>query len=216
MKWYHSKTTRDVQALDLMQLANHDMPLGAGRKGNRTPRKKVPWSKQVLTDENRVLLQLETATEIYGNTQTITNSNKSSQLPLPATQTQYNIHVDRSRCTQAVPPQNIIHQQPPSVAVTVSPFTPVQSSMGHLPLHPLSPFGFNVPFVHPSLTPPPPFYGHSPSPYASCFPMSSSSLYPLQDYPPEDSPFSVRFKNGRISVCNGCREHYCQFDEIVI
>ena len=55
-----------------MQLAKHDMPLGAGCKGNRVPRKKMPRSKQVLTDE------METATEIHGNTQTIINSNKSS------------------------------------------------------------------------------------------------------------------------------------------
>ena len=42
-----------------MQLAKHD----AGCKGNRAPKKKASQSKQVLTDENRVLLQLETATE---------------------------------------------------------------------------------------------------------------------------------------------------------
>ena len=114
----------------------------------------------------------------------------------------------------------MVHQQPPSIAVSVSPFTPSQSSMGHLPpqqpIGPLSPFGFNVPFVHYPPTPPPPFYGQSPLPYAS---MSYSPLYSLQDYPPRDSiqaPFLVWFKNGRISVCNGCREHYGQFDEIVI
>ena len=141
MKWYRSKSTRRMQVPNLMQLAKHDMPLGAGCKGNKTPRKKSLRPNQVLTDENRVPLQLESSTKIHGNIQAITNSNKSSQLPLQATQTQYNIHVDK--CKQTVPPQNIIHQQPPSVAVTVSPFTPVQSSMGH----PLSPFGFNVPFV---------------------------------------------------------------------
>ena len=86
-----------------MQLAKHDIPLGAGCKGNRTPKKKVSWSKQVLTDDNRIPLQLETATEIYGNTQTITNSNKSSQLP--ATETQYNIHVGHppSSTTSSIP-----------------------------------------------------------------------------------------------------------------
>lgn len=68
MKWYHSKSTRHVQAPNLMQLAKHDMPLGAGCKGNRAPKKKASRSKQVLTDENRVPLQLETATEIHGNT----------------------------------------------------------------------------------------------------------------------------------------------------
>jgi len=31
-----------------------------------------------------------------------------------------------------------------------------------------------------------------------------------------ETPFVVCFKNGRISVCNGCRDHYNQFDEIVI
>ena len=68
-----------------MQLVKHDIPLGAGRKGNKTPRKKLLQPKQVLTDENRVPLQLESSTKIYGNTQAITNSNKSSQLPLQAT-----------------------------------------------------------------------------------------------------------------------------------
>ena len=211
MKWYRSKSTRHVQAPNLMQLAKHDMPLGAGRKGNRAPRKKVSRSKQALTDENRVSLQLETATEIHGNTQTITNNNKSSHLWLPTTQTQYNIHVDR--CKQTTPPQNIIHQQSPTVAVTVSSFMPMQSSMGHLPLQPLSPFGFNVPFVHYPPTPPPPFYGQPPSSYAS---MSYSPLHPLHEWNSTQAPFLVLFKNGRISVCNGCREHYCQFDEIVI
>ena len=175
MKWYRSKSKRQSQMPNLMQLAKHDMPLGAGRKGSRVRRKKMPRSKQVLTDENRVPLQVEKATEIHGNTQTIINCDQSSQLPLITAQTQYKIHVDK--CKQTIPSQNIIHQQPPSVAVTVSPFTPPQSSMGHLspqPIGPLSPFGFNFPFVHYPPTPPPPFYGQSPISYAS---MSSSPLY---------------------------------------
>ena len=85
MKWYRFKSTRRMQAPNLMQLAKHDMPLGAGRKGNKTPRKKSLRPKQVLTDENRVPLQLESSTKIHGNTQAITNNNKSSQLPLRAT-----------------------------------------------------------------------------------------------------------------------------------
>ena len=74
MKLYRSRSTRHVQAPNLMQLVKHDIPLGVGRKGNRTPRKRVSRSKQVLTDENRIPLQLETATEIYGNTQLIVTS----------------------------------------------------------------------------------------------------------------------------------------------
>ena len=52
MKWYNSKSIKHVQAPNLMQLAKHNMLLGAGCKGNRTPRKKLLWPKQVLTDEN--------------------------------------------------------------------------------------------------------------------------------------------------------------------
>ena len=64
MKWYRSKSKRQVQTPNLMQLAKHDMPLGASRKGNRIPRKKVPWSKQVLTDENRVPLYMGTLKQL--------------------------------------------------------------------------------------------------------------------------------------------------------
>lgn len=49
--------------------------------------------------------------------------------------------------------------------------------------------------------------------------MSCPSLYPLQDYPPWDSVQAPFLCGSRMEgpVCgNGCREHYSQFDKIVI
>ena len=83
MRWYRTKCAK---VPNLMQLAKHDMPLGASRKGNRAPRKKMPRSQPtVLTDENRLLLQLESVPEV------------------PLTQTQYNVNVD------SISLQHIVH-----------------------------------------------------------------------------------------------------------
>ena len=86
-----------------------------------------------------------------------------------------------------LPSHSILHQQSSPVSGSMSPFAPpIQLLMGHRPLQPLSPFAFNVPlnFSHHQT---PPLYGCSPSPYASCLPMSYSSLYQQQEYLPMTS-----------------------------
>jgi len=105
-----------------------------------------------LTDENRVPLQSE-STGTGGNVQTITNGNQS------CLQTQYNVRVD-----SCIPSHSILHQQSSPVSGSMSPFaSSIQSSMGHQPLLPLSPFAFNVPLNF-SYDQTPPLYGCSPSP----------------------------------------------------
>ena len=204
MKWYSCKGAK--HAPSLMHLAKHDMPSGIGRKGNKVVKKK-PRSKATLTDENRIPLRLESR-GTGGNIQTITNGNQS------CLQTQYNVCVDT--CMPS-------HQQSLQLPVSdsMSHFAQsIQPSMGGAPLQPVSPFAFNVPLNF-SQYKTPPFYQ---SPYGTCLRMPlyqqqqqdymAQNNYPQQNV--SQRPFFVWFRNGRITVCNGCREHYEQFDDIVI
>jgi len=121
-----------------MKLAKHDIPLGAGCKGNRVPKKKVSRTKsRVFTDENRLPLHLDTVSEIHGDVQSIGSIKKSAHMPL--TNTQYNINVEGN--SQTISPPTIVHHQqgPPSVAVKVSPFTPSTPPF----------FRYNVPYFQP-------------------------------------------------------------------
>ena len=56
------------------QLAVHDMPTAAGRKGRKLPRKKENHTR-VLTDENRVLLRCSQRVNIGGSTSNLNPCN---------------------------------------------------------------------------------------------------------------------------------------------
>ena len=193
-------------APNLMKMAVHGMPPGAGHKGGKASRKRAK-QKQVPSDENRVPLNIaspslniakvpaelakQPAQQNICTSSTDTSFQQSSQ-PSPSTsatfqQPTHHQSADFSDSWQ-YPPVHCLQQQLPSLYQP--PLYPTYQS------HQNQPSNLNHLLPYPSIP--------------------STSLYPSQYSQHNSECFKVYFKFGNISICNGCRNSFDRSDEVVL
>ena len=186
------------------QLAVHDMPTAAGRKGGKLPRKKVNRTR-VLTNENRVPLKCSQRVNIGESTSNVHPCNNQQSTTNYVT----NSHVS----TLAVP--NLPVAPLPNYNM---PFSPCFQNPYYSP----QPFGIGgtaVPitmFPSTSLPPALPVPGPQSGPSGLNSSSPNSLLQPTLPTSSSENLFLVCFKFGNVSVCSGCRCNFSRNDELVI
>lgn len=195
--------TRGKQSPNLSSLSTHGMPAGAGRKGGKAAKKKVP-PKHIVDEENRVPLNVtpqsssqhisSALSPIEDNFQvrssgmsSVTINNNSRCLPAPP----YSGWSDYS--SPSSPP----YYQNPSWQWSPSPW----NWQGMAPTLPIP---HTPPHIHSTEYPP---YFASPS---------VTPQMPSQSSASSQDTFKVCFKVGNISVCSGCRNNFSVADQIVL
>ena len=199
MEWYRKKHGNHQPRFT--QLAVHDMPAAAGRKGGKLPKKRANHS-YVSTNENRIPLKCSQRVNIDSESASNGSPCISQQ---PTTNYVTNSHVS-------------------NVTVPNLPVSPFPSYNMPTPLYPYyssQSFGIGgaVPMaVFPSTPSPLPIPQSGPTGVnlsALSNPVFQPS-YPLSPSLPTDNTFIVCFKFGNVSVCSGCRCNFGQNDDIVI
>ena len=195
-------------APNLMQLASHGMPAGAGRKGGKAAKKKAP-RKHATTEENRVPLTTHSPTLPCSSSGGGNNSQSPSSGYSPL-----------ALSPSDGPPVSYASYGPPvsSYGPPVSSYGPPASSYGPpLSYTSYGPYygGYSSPGPSQPTYPSIPSYDYQSSSWAwpSSPPPWSLSSASLSNTPEN---FKVHFKTGNISICSGCRNAFTKQDTIIL
>ena len=216
VEWYCIRRGHNVP--NLMQMAVHGMPPGAGNKGGKVARKKGK-PKQAPTDENRVPMNVSSCspdiTKLH-HTDATTETGHSSQQSISSStntvfqQSSHHQSMDHTSYPRMCSP--IHHSPPPSLLLyqsTPFPYGPYPPYQPPYPSLPLTPYSTQLPSSPHQQNLPQTLYSpnHSiMSPFQGIFQQNDYN----SDY------FKVCFKIGNISICNGCQTSFSQSEEIVI
>ena len=197
-------------APNLMQMAIHGMPAGAGRKGGKAAKKKVP-PKRAPTEENRVSLAT-----CYSSPAPAPSCGYGSPAPAPS-----GSYGPLAPSCSYSPPAPSGGYGPPAPSGGYGPPAPYGGYGPPTPYggygSPAGGCGFPAPSQYPySFNPP---YQSSwawpsaPPPWSLSSASQSNVPHTASNTP---ETFKVHLKTGNISVCSGCRNAFTQLDTVVL
>jgi hypothetical protein len=188
LKWFCSN--HGAKSPNLTELGNFGMPSGVGRKGSKPPRKRPKNNNTVLCEENRVPMDTSTSTPVSDRVplKPVDHSTNYSKVTVND-----NAQAFFSPSTGATY-QNCFYWPPPNYPTPYPSAytTPYPTNFYPPPWNPLS-----SPHPHPL---------SSPLPHPLSSPQTRSPIH----------PYKICFKVGNISICNGCRINFTDFDKIVV